>query len=645
MFAAMLAAGLFLQGCGGGSNTGNSVAPTVNNPTPGVTLQSIQITPATSLIALAEKRQLIATGVYSDGSTAVITGNVTWASSSAPNLTDFVSVNPQGLATGVAIGATVVSATLGNVTGALQLTVDTNGFTSGTVAVLSVPYKSSIIDAAYVPESQTKIQGAFAVQEVNLDQDQFSSVLPVQVALLGSVPMPAGFVPNAATAIQSTFQVAVISYSSPDVQIIDASNINSDLVNNTVVNTFTSPVTQSVTIDGVRCMICGAVINPSNNELLLSTAQGYYSMNLITGAFTALPFTPAPAPSRNFSLNPVGGSPYLLAADPATGEVQILNLKTNAVTTISSGITGITTPGSVAIDVLSGYASIVDADTNNQSIGALATLSSPTFTPVTGVGTCGSPALQNMVAMGISANSVATQAVHTLFTSQTSGNCIGLQAPWPQLSSDQLVVADVNYWYSAIPPTPDGKAFANGTDSNTITSFNDVYKNSDYGLLVDANQQWIARINLGLISSIPTAGQPLPGGELIPAVNICAGGSGCPVPSPVLYLPVPSTAVITSVTSISFGTLGVGIPSPLTPITLSDIGQTQITPVIAVQGPAAGDYLLANSCPILLLPQTNCSMGVTFTPTAAGARNATLSVTYSGGNPISIPLTGTGASQ
>jgi hypothetical protein len=78
---------------------------------------------------------------------------------------------------------------------------------------------------------------------------------------------------------------------------------------------------------------------------------------------------------------------------------------------------------------------------------------------------------------------------------------------------------------------------------------------------------------------------------------------------------------------------------------LSDIGQTQIFPVISIQGPAAADYLLDNSCPQLLLEQTNCSLGVTFTPTATGARNATLSITYSGGNPISIPITGSGVSQ
>src|SRR5208282_6200839 len=102
--------------------------------------------------------------------------------------------------------------------------------------------KGTETDAAYLPEPLTQIQGAYAVQEVNLDADQFSSVLPVPVALMASVPMPAGFVPNATAASPTSGLVAVISYTSPDVQIIDASNDPTDVTNNLVIDTFKSPV-------------------------------------------------------------------------------------------------------------------------------------------------------------------------------------------------------------------------------------------------------------------------------------------------------------------------------------------------------------------------------------------------------------------
>ncbi|HKM49306.1 MAG TPA: hypothetical protein VJX69_17075, partial [Terriglobales bacterium] len=300
---AVLTAGLaLLQGCNGNADPAYG-RPTANNPTAGVTLQTIQIAPTTSLISIAEQRQLTAIGVYSDGSTSDLTSQVAWSAQSTPSTMNFVSINPSGMATGRAIGATVITATLGGVVGVIQLTVETNGFTSGTMGILEVPFKSTVIDAAYLPQ-QTKIQGAYAVQEVNLDADQFSSVLPVPLALLASIPMPAGFIPNATAASQTSSLVAVISYSSPDVQIIDASNISSDLTNNQVIATFTAPVTQSVTFSGIQCMICAAVVNPSNNQLVLSTASGYYEMNLTAGTFTALSFTPAALPAPSFSLNP-----------------------------------------------------------------------------------------------------------------------------------------------------------------------------------------------------------------------------------------------------------------------------------------------------------------------------------------------------
>src|SRR5579863_9378905 len=170
--------------CGGGSNP--DFAPsTPSNPVPGVSLQRINITPSSSIIQMSESRQLFAQGVYSDGSTQDVSSLVTWSASSLPSMTDFVSVTSGGVATGMGIGATNITATIGSVTAIRTLTVGTNGFSSSTMAILSVPKGNSEIDAAYLPQ-QVKINGSYAVQEVNLDADQFSSLLPVPVALMAS---------------------------------------------------------------------------------------------------------------------------------------------------------------------------------------------------------------------------------------------------------------------------------------------------------------------------------------------------------------------------------------------------------------------------------------------------------------------------
>jgi hypothetical protein len=626
-----------LQGCGG-SSAPNYPPPTTLNPAPGVTLQKIQILPATSIILLAESRQLTAMGVYSDGGSVDITADVTWSASSAPSTTNYVSVDANGIATAAGVGATVISATVGPVTGLVQLSVTTNGFSSGTVAILSVLSKTTEIDVAYLPQ-QTLIQGAYAVQEVNLDADQFSSVLPVPVALKASIPMPVGFVPNATVASQSSSLVAVISYSSPDIQIIDASNDPTDLANNTVIATFTAPVSQQATFNGITCMICAAVVNPLNNQLMLSTAQGYYTMDLKSGKFTAVPFAPAPAASPSFSLNPAVASPYLVSASPAAGGVQILDLKTNAVTT-SSNVSP--APNAVAIDLLTNYAAVADGSTNDRTLANLVDPQNPQITAVSNLGVCaGGPAFLNMVAMGVSANAVASNTVHTLFSSQTMGSCVGFEI-WPNQNSTPLDPSQIFYGYGPMPATPDGNPFVNGNDPNAITTFTSVVDKKNYGVLVNADQQWIAKINFGTVISLggigPGTSQPLPGGTPLSTIALSAGIGG----DSIVFLPTPSTSFTLSSTSINFGNVAVGTPSPQITVTLANIGAGLLVPQVAVQGANPGDFTLINNCSFSLLPQTNCAINVTFTPTGTGARSAVLSVTSSGLSPQSVPLSGTG---
>jgi len=85
-------------------------------------LQSIAVTPALPTIAAGATQQFTATGTYknSDGSTSTkdITGQVTWNSAT----TTVATINTSGLATAVAVGTSVISATLG-VTGQTTLTV------------------------------------------------------------------------------------------------------------------------------------------------------------------------------------------------------------------------------------------------------------------------------------------------------------------------------------------------------------------------------------------------------------------------------------------------------------------------------------------------------------------------------------------
>ena len=83
------------------------------------TLVSIVVTPAGPSIALGLTEQFVATGHYTDLSTADITDTVTWASATHATATIDAAT---GLATSVAAGTSLISATLG-VVGSTTLTV------------------------------------------------------------------------------------------------------------------------------------------------------------------------------------------------------------------------------------------------------------------------------------------------------------------------------------------------------------------------------------------------------------------------------------------------------------------------------------------------------------------------------------------
>jgi hypothetical protein len=93
---------------------------------PPVTLNNLSVTPAAATINRGATRQFAATGTYSNGSTADLTGSVTWASSN----TGVATINAGGLATGTGGGSATISATLNNKTGTASLTVQAS-FTVG----------------------------------------------------------------------------------------------------------------------------------------------------------------------------------------------------------------------------------------------------------------------------------------------------------------------------------------------------------------------------------------------------------------------------------------------------------------------------------------------------------------------------------
>jgi hypothetical protein len=85
----------------------------------GAVLNSITVTPASATVGVNGTQQFIATAAYSDLSTAIITNNVLWSSS----VSTVANVSATGLATGVSIGSTNITAALNGKSGSAVLNV------------------------------------------------------------------------------------------------------------------------------------------------------------------------------------------------------------------------------------------------------------------------------------------------------------------------------------------------------------------------------------------------------------------------------------------------------------------------------------------------------------------------------------------
>ena len=624
---------LLIQGCGKPANPVTSE------------LVSIKITPSTALLALGGVRQMLATGTYADGTQQDLTAQVTWSTTTTGTGPNVISVTPAGIASGVALGYGTVSAAMGPVVSVLPLIVSTNGYQSSTIGILSAPYKNTVVDIGYQPISQFKgAGGVYEVQAVNLDGDLFSNSLPVQTALIASVGMPAGFVPDATAASQTSLKVAVISYSSPDVVVIDASNDSTDLASNTIIATFTSPVTKTATFHAKHCMICAAVVNPADDKLLLSTAQGYYTMDLSTGTFTALALTPPALPAPAFSLNPVAADPYVLSPtfgqDPnVPAEVQFINLTSSTV--LSETTFGLTAPNAATINLFGSDAAIVDTGANTQALANLTDPNHPASTQVSNLSLCQDahgPAGFDMTAVGIAANPVPLNVAPILFLSQHSSSCVGFEL-WPIGNLGPLDPTLITFGFGDLPATPDGSAFVNGSDPNAIAVFSSVVDKKNYGVLVNAGQTWIAKVNFGTIVGAENGfnGFFLPNGVPITSTTLHAGVGG----DAIVYLPTTGTVSL-SAGNIDFGSQPVGTASLPSSVVLTNAGLASFTPQIAIAGTNAGDFTQTNDCPVNLGPQGTCTITVTFTPGALGARAGTLTV-GGGDRTLSLPLTGTGS--
>ena len=132
--------------------------------------------------------------------------------------------------------------------------------------------------------------------------------------------------------------------------------------------------------------------------------------------------------------------------------------------------------------------------------------------------------------------------------------------------------------------------------------------------------------------------QPGPSGNAT-----CPVMSGCGAGNDTIFLKIaptdaPAAGVAPGV--LTFPAQQLGTASAAVPVTIFDLGSTALTVSnVAV----TGDFSIQESCATIAAAGGTCPVQVTFTPTAAGTRTGTLTITdNSAGSPRTVALTGIG---
>ena len=105
----------------------------------------------------------------------------------------------------------------------------------------------------------------------------------------------------------------------------------------------------------------------------------------------------------------------------------------------------------------------------------------------------------------------------------------------------------------------------------------------------------------------------------------------------------PPGVSLSPVNGLAFGSVGVGLTSPLQTVTLTNNGGV---PLNVASITAVGDYAIAtglNTCGTVVAPAAVCTIGIVFAPGTAGARAGALTIVDSAANsPQTIPFNGIG---
>jgi alpha-tubulin suppressor-like RCC1 family protein/uncharacterized protein YjdB len=216
---------LIFSSCGGGGGASDNV-------TPKVTLTSIAITPATASIAKGQNTHFTATGTFSNGTIADISGQTTWSTGD----TSVATIDSTtGVATGVGVGNTTVTASSNGITSpAASLSVTAAVITGISIspttpsAPKGIPVTFTAI-ATYSDGSSGNVSGSVTWVSSNTSVATLNSSGIASTLALGSTIITAsanGINSNSATLTVTVPELINISITSSTASVVIGSTNN-----------------------------------------------------------------------------------------------------------------------------------------------------------------------------------------------------------------------------------------------------------------------------------------------------------------------------------------------------------------------------------------------------------------------------------
>jgi hypothetical protein len=498
--------------------------------------------------------------------------------------------------------------------------------------------------------SDIKIQGNNAA-----DFSVTFSPLPITVNPGSSLNLPITFTPGATGPRSAVVQMTDNAAGSPHVVAIVGNGVQQALTFNPTSVSFGNQ------LKGTTSAVSQVAIVNSGTADLNITAMALSGTNPGDFAFTSDPlpivvkpgsstkvgltFTPADSGSRSaiFSVTDnAPGSPHTVPLT-GTGTAPVFSSSPSSLSFNTQSAGTVSTPKPISITNTGNGNLIISAiSLGGVNPGEFSFTSNPLPITIT-------PGFSTVVNVTFKPTAAGAKSAELTFTHNASGSPAKTAlsgtgvAPIFAVSPDNVVFADQNVGSTG---NPQSITITNNGDGDLVLS-NVTLSGTNPGDFKLATLSLPITIPPSKSTSISVSFAPIASGVRTAALTLQDNAAGSPHSVPLSGTGLSPTLVITPQSqTLDFGSVNVGSTSNLQQVTLANTGTGNLViSAVTVVGANPGDFAfsLASQLPITVPPQGNTIVNVSFTPSKAGVRTASLAITNNAaGSPHLVNLTGTG---